>query len=155
MKTILYLFSLFFFILITPVIYAGDSTLISSYPAPGGSYNQLNFSAPAHDDLSTPVSCTASNAGQLYWDASQNTLALCATNNSGGSQYPVAIPAGETCFNQFCSTTDGSLCAPACPTGYSAPAPPIQDQFLASAGYTVTSNLCCYGHTANIVSQTS
>ncbi len=154
MKIFIFALFLYFSILATCGIYAGNNTLLSSYPAPNGSYNKVTL-----QNLSVNPDCTqASNAGQLFIDTSTNTLQMCTKD---GTNKPV--PYNETCFNRFCSCTAGGCSSASCnasgftgspcPAGYvqgkyttGGVVKPINDPFTTSAGYTVYSTVCCNGN---------
>jgi len=140
MKIFVFTLFLYFSFFAACGIYAGNSTLISNYPAPSGAYNKVVIQTQSTVDCST----TSNNAGLLFFNTATNTLQLCAKVNG----QTVAILAGETCFNRFCSS--GPSCfdpaATACPSGYTQAknnGPALIDNFTTASGYTVYSTVCC------------
>ncbi len=151
MKILVFTLFLYFSLFATCGIYAANTTLISDYPAPVGSYNKVVL-----QNLQATPACSASNAGLLFFNTSTNTLQLCAKVNS----VPVTIPSGETCFNRFCAcagscdatctaTTKFTVGNP-CPSGYTQAkynvGQPLVDHFIVTSGpptYTVYSTVCC------------
>jgi len=126
MKTAFLTLLVYFSILPTLSIFAGDSTITVNYPAPSGAYNKVVL-----QNLASAPDCTKnytlngttvySNAGVLYLDPTTQTLNMC-TND--GTATPVPYP--EACFNRFCSWQDsspnaytGDCAINNCPYGYS------------------------------------
>jgi hypothetical protein len=148
MKILALTLFLYFSLFTSHIIYAGNTTMVSNYPAPSGSYNKVVIT-PQAGPAPTNVDCTVpSNAGLLflYTDTSsgKQSLEICANNGN-----PIVVPYPETCFNRFCSCPGpycvGSSCTfNGCPTGYTQ-ATSIVDNFTTSSTPTVTvySTVCC------------
>ena len=101
MRTLILTLFLFFSIFAACAVYAGNNTITASYPAPSGAYNKVVLENLSN---SVTVQCSQSNVGLIFMDNTTKTLQLCAYNNGN----PVQVPFGETCFNRFCSWTDGN-----------------------------------------------
>src|SRR5665213_33382 len=104
MKIFVFTF-LYFTIWIATGVYAGNTTLVSNYPAPSGSYNKIVIQS-----LATNPTCSSTNKGLIFIDNVSKTLQLCANGQA------TPVPSGESCFNRFSNAG-----ASACPAGYSAP----------------------------------
>jgi hypothetical protein len=152
MKIIAFTLFLYFSLFAACGIYAANTTLISNYPAPNGSYNQIVVKPQA----TTTFTCASQNdIGQLYYNTATNVLELCANVNSTPTQI---LSYDQTCFNRFCCTGTGcnNTCTTTtnftvgnpCPAGFTqakSSGAPLVDHFSNSVNgsYTVYTTACC------------
>jgi hypothetical protein len=157
MKILTFTLSLYFSLFAACAAYAANTTLISNYPAPNGSYNQIVIT-PQTGATGTSFPCASQgDVGQLYYDTATNILQLCA--NVGSPAVPTKITtSSETCFNRFCCVGTGcnTTCATTtnfttgnpCPAGYTqakSSGTRIVDNFsnAVNGSYTVYTTACC------------
>lgn len=134
--------------------YAANTSLISNYPAPSGSYNQIVIT-PQTGATGTAFTCASqSDVGQLFYNTTTNILQLCADVGTAPGTPTMIASSNQTCFNRFCcagtncnticSTTANLTNATTCPAGYIKS--PIVDNFSNTIGantYTVYTTACC------------
>jgi len=151
MKNLIFTLFLSFSLIPGPTAFAGNSSLIFTYPPANANYNKLILE---NAQGTTNVDCTkASNAGLLFMSA--NTLQMCTNDGT-----KVAVPYPETCFNQFCSglNVDCST-VHACPPGYTEQkvggnfiAGSFKVSTVAGTDYWASYSICC--STGAVVSPT-
>lgn len=112
MKKILPIIGLNFFLLCLtffsiPDVFADQSSLVTQYPTPKGTYKQFIF-----QDLQSGAPPCASNPGLIYVNPSGNNLEVCGTT-SGLTTINVTYP--QECFDRFNS---GTSALDACPNGF-------------------------------------
>jgi len=127
-----------------------------NYPAPSGSYNQVDITTPT--GVANPTCAPdGSSAGLLFLSAT-NDIEICT--NNGGAQ---TVPYPEICYNRFCST-GSALCtstanltnaANSCPAGYIlATAAKTGGSFAPDSTHPaliVHYAVCCSGNNSNAV----
>lgn len=125
MKILLITLLFYFSILQNPGLFAATSTIVSNYPAPGGSYNKIvlgNIAAGATPVCSTGITNAPINTGLIFVDPGTNNLTLCATTISGGTTIGIKVPYYQVCFNRFWDISAGAAIPNGCPAGYTASA---------------------------------
>ena len=150
MKIINFTLLVYFSLLSSSVVFAGNSNVVANYPAPSGSYNKVvltNMQGSVPDCSVQDSTGAYINAGLLFLytdplNGNKQSLELC-TNT--GSTKPIPYP--EQCFNRFChGNCNFSSNGNACPTGYTQAiqnGAPIIDRYAASTNYVISSTVCC------------